>query len=190
MQYDESENPVVRTTRLITDKLQDTFSGLFKRTEVAEVIDEICQIDPTFNVHEFTDFVQFDVIPNILESLAQKEFEILKDWCSETAFTQLTQPSVAADQAKFKLNIKVLDVANVEVASGKMMEQGPVFIVSFLSQQILYITDSSGKVIQGDPDKILRINHIWVLARDMTVLDSRSAWRLIESMQQASEVFI
>ena len=31
------------------------------------------------------------------------------------------------------------------------MEIGPVIVVSFQAQQIAYIADASGKVIEGDP---------------------------------------
>jgi hypothetical protein len=30
------------------------------------------------------------------------------------------------------------------------MEQGPVLIVTFVAQQIIYVEDTSGKVIEGD----------------------------------------
>ena len=30
------------------------------------------------------------------------------------------------------------------------MEQGPVLIVTFIAQQIIYVEDSSSKVIEGD----------------------------------------
>ena len=30
------------------------------------------------------------------------------------------------------------------------MEQGPVLIVTFTAQQIIYVADSQGKVIEGD----------------------------------------
>lgn len=31
------------------------------------------------------------------------------------------------------------------------MEMGPVLVVSFQAQQIAYIADANGKVIEGDP---------------------------------------
>jgi hypothetical protein len=31
------------------------------------------------------------------------------------------------------------------------MEMGPVLVVSFQAQQIAYIADATGKVIEGDP---------------------------------------
>ena len=37
---------------------------------------------------------------------------------------------------------------------GKMMEQGPVLVITFNSQQILCVKDKSGKVIEGSEDKV------------------------------------
>ena len=34
---------------------------------------------------------------------------------------------------------------------GKMMEQGPVLIITFQTQQIMAVRDSSRKVVEGDP---------------------------------------
>ena len=37
MKYEESDNPMVRGARLLTDKLQDIVGGVFTRTELSEV---------------------------------------------------------------------------------------------------------------------------------------------------------
>ena len=34
---------------------------------------------------------------------------------------------------------------------GKMMEQGPVLIITFQTQQIMVVRDSKGAVVEGDP---------------------------------------
>ena len=52
---------------------------------------------------------------------------------------------------------------------GKMMEQGPVLVITFNSQQILAVKDSSGKVIEGSEDKVI---HDW---RAMQCADQVSA---------------
>jgi import inner membrane translocase subunit TIM44 len=56
---------------------------MFKTTEMSEVLTEIIKVEPTFEMNEFLKKVQYDFIPNILESLSQGELEILKDWCTE-----------------------------------------------------------------------------------------------------------
>jgi import inner membrane translocase subunit TIM44 len=82
-QLDESDNPAVRVARVLTDKFSSIFGGVFKSTELSEVLTEIIKMEPTFELHEFLKRVQYDIIPNILESLSQHELEILKDWCTE-----------------------------------------------------------------------------------------------------------
>lgn len=189
-QYDESDNPVVRATRVITDKFTSVFGGMFKSTEMSEVLTEIVKIDPTFELNEFLKRVQYDIIPNILESLSQGELEILKDWCTEASFNILTHPITQCKQLKMKYHNEVLDINNLEIAGGKIMEQGPVLILSFTAQQLLYVTNSEGKVIEGDKDKIKRISHIWVLLRDQNIFDPNSAWRLAECAMHQTEQYI
>jgi import inner membrane translocase subunit TIM44 len=71
-------------------------------------------------------------------------------------------------------------VDNVDLALGKMMDQGPVLIITFTAQQIMCVTDSKGKVVEGDPNKVMRVNYVWVLCRDQSELDPRAAWKLLE----------
>ena len=83
MKYDESDNPVVRASRLITDKMSELFGGLFSKTELSEVLTEICKIDPNFDKNQFLKDCETDIIPNILEAMIRPDLEILKDWCNE-----------------------------------------------------------------------------------------------------------
>ncbi|CAF3993944.1 unnamed protein product, partial [Rotaria magnacalcarata] len=55
-----------------------------------------------------------------------------------------------------------------------------VLVVNFQAQQIAYISDANGKIIEGDPEQINRINYIFALGRDPTILDPLSAWRLVD----------
>lgn len=95
-QYDESDNPLVRATRSLTEKFSSVFGGVFKSTEMSEVLTEIVKVEPSFELNAFIRQVQHDIIPNILESMSQSELDILKDWCTETvsliAITSLLVP--------------------------------------------------------------------------------------------------
>ena len=37
---------------------------------------------------------------------------------------------------------------------GKVMEQGPVLVITFNAQQIVLVKDSTGRVVEGDPVSI------------------------------------
>jgi import inner membrane translocase subunit TIM44 len=70
-------------------------------------------------------------------------------------------------QMGYVLDSKVLDINSLDLAMGKMMEQGPVLVITFNSQQILCVKDREGKVT--------RLTYLWVLCRDQTELDPRAA---------------
>lgn len=44
---------------------------------------DIAKVDPNFSAQSFLDFCKNDVIPNVLEAIAQNKEDIVKDWCSE-----------------------------------------------------------------------------------------------------------
>lgn len=73
---------------------------------------------------------------------------------------------------------------------GKMMEQGPVLVIRFQTQQIMVIRDSKNKVVEGDPEKVLRVQHVWVLCRDQTELDPKAAWRLLDVSMSSVEQWL
>ncbi|KAF4522027.1 hypothetical protein B566_EDAN010904 [Ephemera danica] len=180
MKFDESDNPVIRASRLLTDKVSDIMGGLFQKTELSEVLTEICKSDPSFDKVEFLKQCETDIIPNILEAMVQGNLEILKDWCHEAPYNVLATPIKQGQALGMQFCSKILDVDSVDLAMGKMMDQGPVLIITFTAQQIMCVRDTANKVVEGDPDKVMRVNYVWVLCRDQTELDPRAAWRLLE----------
>jgi len=193
-QYDESDNPIVRTARGLTERLGSMFGGIFKSTEMSEVLTEIVKVEPTFSLDEFLKRVQYDIVPNVMEALSQGEMEILKDWCTETAFNMLTHPIEQCKQLKFNYHNEVLDISHLDIAATKIMDFGeqpsPVLIVTFTAQQIIYVTDASGKVVEGEKDKIKRVSHVWALCRDQSIHDPNAAWRVMECAMHATEQFV
>lgn len=188
--YDESDNAFVRASKVVTDRFVSLFGAVLKKTEMSEVLTEIIKMDPNFDTNEFLKFVQTDIIPNVLESISRGELEILKDWCTETAFNVLSLPITTSKQLHMKYHTKIIDIHHVDIAAGKIMEQGPVLIVTFNAHQVMYVTDLKGVVIEGSKDTIKNVQYIWALCRDQTILDPKSSWRLMESVANATDLFI
>ena len=112
---DESDNPFIRVTRSVSDKFASVFGSMFKSTEMSEVLTEIVKIEPSFEINEFLRRVQFDIIPNIMESLNQGQLEILQDWCTEVAYTVLSHSLTQCKQLNLEYNNEVLDVRDLDV---------------------------------------------------------------------------
>lgn len=190
IKYEESENPLIRASRLLTDKVSDIMGNLFQKTELSETLTEICKIDPSFDQKQFLRDCETDIIPNILESMVRGNLEILKDWCFEGTYNVIATPISAAQKSGYYLDSKILDVENVDIVMGKVMEQGPVLIITFQAQQIMCVRDKMHKVVEGDAEKIMRVNYVWVLCRDPNELNPKSAWRLMDISANSVEQFV
>lgn len=190
MKYEESENPVIRASRLLTDKVSDVMGNLFSKTELSETLTEVCKIDPNFDAKQFIRDCENDIIPNVLEAMVRGELDILKDWCFESTYNIIATPIAQAQKLGYYLDSKILDIENVELVMGKVMEQGPVLIITFQTQQIMCVRSAKKDVVEGDPEKVMRVNYVWVLCRDPEELNSKAAWRLMELSANSAEQFV
>lgn len=190
IKYEESENPVIRASRLLTEKMTDLFGGLFQKTELSATMTEICKVDPSFEQKQFLKDCENDIIPNILEAMVRGDLDILQDWCYEGAFSVIATPLKQAKQLGYYLDSKVLDIENVDLILGKVMDQGPVLVITFQTQQIMCVRDSKHNVIEGDPNKVMRVSYVWVLCRDPMELNPKAAWRLLEMSASSNEQLV
>ena len=63
--------------------------------------------------------------------------------------------SVARDDiVSNNLGLSPADIDSLDLITGKMMEQGPVLVISFNSQQVMCVKDKQGKVMEGSEDKV------------------------------------
>ncbi|XP_063075541.1 mitochondrial import inner membrane translocase subunit TIM44-like [Engraulis encrasicolus] len=187
MKYDESDNALVRATRAVTDKVTDLIGGLFSKTEMSEVLTEILTSDPSFDKDLFLRQCERDIIPNILEAILRGELEVLKDWCYEATYSQLAHPIKQAITMGLQFHSKILDIDNIDLAMGKIMDQGPVLIITFQAQVVTVIRSPKGDVVEGDPEKVLRMMHVWALCRDREELNPHAAWRLLDMSASSTE---
>lgn len=187
MKYDESDNTFIRASRALTDKVSDLIGGLFSKTEMSEVLTEILKVDPSFDKDTFLKQCERDIIPNVLEAMMRGELDVLKDWCYEATYSQLAQPIQQAKGMNLQFRSKILDIDNIDLAMGKMMEQGPVLIITFQAQLVMVIKNHKGEVVEGDPDKVLRMLYVWALCRDQDELNPYVAWRLLDISASSSE---
>ncbi|KAG8594187.1 hypothetical protein GDO81_001116 [Engystomops pustulosus] len=187
MKYDESDNALIRASRTLTDKISDLFGGMFSKTEMSEVLTEIVKVDRNFDKDAFLKMCEKDIIPNILEAIVRGDLDVLKDWCYEATYSQLAHPIQQAKAMGLRFHSKVLDIDNIDLAMGKMMEQGPVLIITFQAQLVMVLKNQKGEVVEGDQDKVLRMLYVWALCRDQDEFNPYAAWRLLDISSSASE---
>uniref|UniRef100_A0AAY4E6Y4 Mitochondrial import inner membrane translocase subunit TIM44 n=1 Tax=Denticeps clupeoides TaxID=299321 RepID=A0AAY4E6Y4_9TELE len=180
-----THNSWLRLLRL--SRTPSPICGLFSKTEMSEVLTEILRVDPSFDKDLFLKQCERDIIPNILESMIRGELEVLKDWCYEATYSQLAHPIQQAKALGLQFHSRILDIDNIDLAMGKMMEQGPVLIITFQAQMVMVIRNTKGEVVEGDPEKVLRMMYVWALCRDQEEFNPHAAWRLLDISASSTE---
>merc|ERR1712130_715917 len=99
---------------------------LRRRKEIAEGADEkVIEADETTTgVEKFLKECESDIVPNVLEAITRGDLEILEDWCYEAPFNLLATPIRNAKTMGLEISSRVLDIDSLDLAMGKMMEQG------------------------------------------------------------------
>ncbi|XP_065911814.1 mitochondrial import inner membrane translocase subunit TIM44-like [Dysidea avara] len=181
IRYDESDNILVRTSRVVTDRVEDAVSGVVTQSDMAETLGEIAKVDPNFTKEDFLNDLQFEIIPTILEAFLKAKLDVLQDWSHEAAFNVLkAHIDMQAQRGTRVLDSRVLDIRHVDILVAKLMDKVPVFVITFVAQQIGIIRDKQGNIVEGDEDNISNVQYVWALSRDQTIYNPKTAWRLSE----------
>ncbi len=91
------QNSSIVITSTIAKTILYCFSagGIFSKTEMSEVLTEICKMDPTFDKELFIRDCRDDIIPNVLEAIVRGDLDILEDWCHEAVSDQMSNKYIS-----------------------------------------------------------------------------------------------
>jgi len=187
-QYDESENPLVAGTRLVSDKVTRFFGGVFAANATSEVMTEIRKVEPSFSITRFNDVCHKIIFPHVSEALFHTQFDLLEDWCTAPAYSKLCALLEPLIKQGYRFDSHIMDVGEPDVETAVMEQSMPVLVSRFNVQAICTIKDSTGKVITlpddtaliggGEEGQVYNYMCIVALTRDMEDLDPISAWRI------------
>eukprot|EP01134_Creolimax_fragrantissima_P000281 CFRG0281T1 len=179
MHYDESDNIFVRSMRSITDVIADGVSGMFKESEMITVLREICKQDPDFEREDFIEYAHKSLIPVLLESYFSEDLVTLEAWCSEPTYNVLASNIKQRKDIGHTVDVKILDIRDVDIFNAMMMEQGPVLTVTCMVQQITVEKDKKGKIIDGHPDTVEDVLYAFAFCREEGTY-GKGAWRVMD----------
>lgn len=156
---DESDNPIINMFRNVYDRL-------FAENEMGMVVREIREEDPTFRISEFLREVELDLVPQILGAYLAGDRENLKGRCTDEAFSMLNASIRERETEGIVMDTNILDVSDIELTAGRVLEDSPVLIVSFNTQQINCLRDKGGNIVEGREDDIRAVYYAWALVRE------------------------
>lgn len=181
--YEESNNMFVYFAREISNSIADRMSSLFAETEVAQAFREIQKRDPTFSQDAFMKFASHHLIPEILDALLTADLPTLRTWCSEAMYNVLKANFQVQLRKGHRMEGRVLDMRGLELVTAKLLDETPVLVLSFHTQQVSLIKGPGGEIVEGAQDKIENVMYVMALAREEqnTITKSLSeGWKLVE----------
>ncbi|CAN8065112.1 unnamed protein product [Agarophyton chilense] len=156
---DESDNPLINMFRNIYDRF-------FAENEMAMVVREIRDEDPFFRISEFLEQVETLFVPKILGAYLRGDRSSLRESCTDEAFEMLNASIRERDAEGILMDTNILDVGDVELTAGKLLEDSPVLIVTFNTQQINCLRDRAGNVVEGKEDDIRAVYYAWAFVKE------------------------
>jgi import inner membrane translocase subunit TIM44 len=189
--YNESDHPVFRMTRAVTDRFQDTFGSWFEESENAKTIRIIRQtVEPNFNIEAFMKHAREYIVPEVLDAYLNGDAETLRLWCSEATYNVLTAGIQAQIQQGLVSDSRIMDLRNVEFIAAKLLENDiPVIVISFNTQEVIVFRDrKTGEVVYGKEDHVEQVTYACVLTKQEEDLGNpvTNGWRVMDMAKHGS----
>jgi import inner membrane translocase subunit TIM44 len=177
MKYDESDHLVVRGSRAVTDRVGEAFGSVMNQSDMAQALAEIKKMDRNFDKEQFIEHCRFEIIPTVLEAYVRGDLELLKDWCHEAAFNVIAAVVKQRAEPGVTVQCKILEVRDTDIVMAKLMDPGPVLVLSFQAQQLTLKTRQGE---DGQAELLENVYYVWALCRDQTQYDPITAWKVLE----------
>lgn len=179
--YEESDNVFVNTSRVLADRFRDIFGSVMEENEHAITLAELKYLDPSFELEKFMKETREFMIPEVLEAYVDWNPKELKQWCSDAVFSVLEAARHPISQQGHSVKGKILDLRNVELVMAKMMEDTPLLILSFKTQQTEVVRDRNNELVAGSEDGVNDVYYIWALTKDVeNVNPLTKGWKIAE----------
>jgi len=188
--YDESENPVVSSMRSVTQ----TVGSWFDENETAQVMRLMKALDPAFNRESFERELREYIVPEVVDAYLSADKESLKSWCGEATYNVLWATMEHFLQQGLISDSKVLDIRQVDVSDGKILENDvPVFLVQFSTQEVLMFRNAkTGDITVGADNKVEQCTYIAAITRIEEELSNEltGGWKVIEMARRSARAYL
>ncbi|KAH0836673.1 hypothetical protein J3R83DRAFT_8393 [Lanmaoa asiatica] len=184
--YQESESPLVTPIRAVTS----TIGSWFEENEVAQVTRMMRGFDPLFSREAFERELREYIVPEVVDAYLSADRESLARWCSEATYNVLWATMEQYLRQGLISDSKVLDIRQVDVSDGKILENSiPVFVVTFATQEMLLFRNAvSREVVVGAENRVEQCTYAAVVTRVAEEMSDEitGGWKVIEVMSSPS----
>ncbi|KAJ7463402.1 import inner membrane translocase subunit tim44 [Mycena galericulata] len=188
--FDESENPVVASVRSVTE----TVASWFEENETAQVMRLMKNLDPDFTREGFERELREYIVPEVVDAYLTADQPALKAWCGEATYNVLWATMEQYIRQGLISDSKVLDIRQVDVSSGKILDNDlPVFVIQFSTQEVLLFRNvKTREIMVGAEDKVEQCTYFAAVTRIEEELGNEltGGWKVIEMARRSSRAYL
>lgn len=138
----------------------------------------IRQADPGFAPASFLEGARA-AFAMIVGAYAQGDKAALRPLLSDQVFANFSAAIDARRAAGETLETEVIHIRKAEIVEARMDGRNAVVTVRFASDQVNVVSDSQGRVVEGDPNRVAPVTDVWTFARNTQSRDPN--WQLVET---------
>jgi predicted lipid-binding transport protein (Tim44 family) len=145
-------------------------------TPLAAGVARIKAVDKSFDENGFLQGARgaFEIVVN---AFAKGDTAALRPLLSETVYASFAQAIRARQQAQETLETNLISIKSIDLAEAELEGNTALVTVKFVSDQINVTRAQDGKVVDGDPERVVEKIDLWTFARPARSRDPN--WTLI-----------
>ena len=173
-----AQHPVAEAT--MTRSIEDIEEALDKHaapgTPLREKLQKLVDNDPNFDPDDFLKGARV-AYELIVTSFAEGNRNMLRDLLSPEVFEGFSAAIKEREARGETVDSSFVGIEKAEILDAQIRDKREQVTVKFISSLITATMDKAGKVIDGDPKKVLRVTDIWTFARELASSDPN--WQLV-----------
>lgn len=134
--------------------------------------------DPAFDLARFLDGAR-KAFEMILKAYAEGDRETLGFLCAPDVYAAFEQAIAGRERLGHSMEVEVVAIRRADVVEARMEGHRARITVHFASEQISVVRDAEGRVVEGDPARVIEVEDIWTFERDVRSEDPN--WKLVET---------
>jgi predicted lipid-binding transport protein (Tim44 family) len=113
----------------------------------------------------------------VLEAFAKGDTESLHPLLSNSVYEDFAAAIAARERADQTLETDLVAIKSTDLLEAQLEGRTAFITVKFVSEQVNVTRDRTGKVVEGEPNRVVEVTDIWTFARNVRSRDPN--WILV-----------
>ncbi|MBX9634766.1 MAG: Tim44/TimA family putative adaptor protein, partial [Magnetospirillum sp.] len=142
---------------------------------LGEGVAAIRAADPGFSLDGFLSGARM-AFEMIVDAYASGNTKVLRPLLADAVYGPFADAIAHRQQAGETLETELLGIRVVEAVDAHLNGTVAEVTVRFVSEQVNLVKDSQGRIVEGDPQRIVDVTDLWTFSRDTKAKDPN--WQL------------